>query len=469
MAAGSGKSYMGLMRFLLYVDDPNFFGYVFRLNATDMKGGGGLFQTACRMFQAYDKRVKYTKQPMCIYFPSGATINFTGIDGDAGLEAIRGIEISAAMVDEGSQHNEDTIFWIISRLRTKAKMIPNIWITCNPSPDSFLCTWLEQYYLYPKGTHINDELVEGRPNPDRDGHLRWFLRIGNQMVWGDTKEELIEKYGKDFPIDRLSGLSTCQPRSFRFISATCHDNPPLLESDPNYVANLLNLPRVEKERLYFGSWYAREESAGFFKRGWVGDLLKEFDDSQVKRWVRAFDIAYSEPSEQNPSPDYTASVLMARMENDEFVVVHVDRVRKKAGEVEQYVIDTIRQDMFNCRGNYQAYIPEDPSAGKLVRVYWAKLAMKNNIAIRFSKVTSVNGKVGAFTPFAGSAENQLVKVVEDPTWNDYYFSELEAFDGKRSTHSKKDDLVDATSLAYNILATSRTLPKISANKIRMVR
>ena len=77
-ATGSGKFYMGLMRFLLYVHDPNFFGYVFRLNATDMKGGGGLFQTACRMFQAYDSRVKYTKQPMCIYFPSGATINFTG-------------------------------------------------------------------------------------------------------------------------------------------------------------------------------------------------------------------------------------------------------------------------------------------------------------------------------------------------------------------------------------------------------
>ena len=138
-AAGSGKSYMGLMRFLLYVDDPNFFGYVFRLNATDMKGGGGLFQTACRMFQAYDKRVTYTKQPMCIRFPSGATINFTGIDGESGLESIRGIEISAAMIDEGSQHNEETVFWIISRLRTKAKMIPNIWITCNPSPHSFLC------------------------------------------------------------------------------------------------------------------------------------------------------------------------------------------------------------------------------------------------------------------------------------------------------------------------------------------
>ena len=255
-AAGSGKSYMGLMRFLLYIDDPNFFGYVFRLNATDMKGGGGLFQTACRMFQAYDRRVKYTKQPMCITFPSGATINFTGIDGDSGLDSIQGVEISAAMVDEAAQHEEGTIFWIISRLRTKAKMIPNIWLTCNPDPDSFLRGWLDKYYLHPKGTFEEGELVEGRPNLARDGDVRWFIRIGDEVVWGASREELIRDHSHKFPIDRLSGLNTCQPRSFKFISATCHDNPPLIESDPNYVSNLLNLPRVEKERLYYGKQIA---------------------------------------------------------------------------------------------------------------------------------------------------------------------------------------------------------------------
>ena len=466
LAAGSGKSYMGLMRFLLYVDDPNFFGYVFRLNATDMKGGGGLFQTACRMFQAYDKRVKYTKQPMCIYFPSGATINFTGIDGDSGLESIRGIEISAAMIDEGSQHEEDTVFWIISRLRTKAKMIPNIWITCNPSPDSFLCGWLEQYYLYPKGTYVNGELVEGRPNPEVDGDLRWFLRIGNDMVFGNSKEELIEKYGASFPNDRLSGLSTCQPRSFMFISATCHDNPPLLESDPNYVANLLNLPRIDKERLYFGNWFSREETSGYFKRSWVDPLIKSIDHSQVKRWVRCFDIAYSVPSESQPFPDYTASVLMAKTFNDDFVIVHAERVRKRAGEVEEYVLDTIQKDKEFYHGDYQAYLPQDPAAGKLARVYWAKLGMSRNIALRFHRVTSQNGKLGSFQPFAASAENGLVKVMEDKEWNDQYFSELESFDGKRSTNTKKDDWCDATSLAFNVLATNKELPKLSANKLK---
>ena len=466
MAAGSGKSYMGLMRFLLYVDDPNFFGYVFRLNATDMKGGGGLFQTACRMFQAYDKRVKYTKQPMCIYFPSGATINFTGIDGEAGLESIRGVEISAAMIDEGSQHDENTVFWIISRLRTKAKMIPNIWITCNPLPTSFLCKWLEQYYLYPRGTYKDGELVEGRPNPEVDGDLRWFLRVGNDMVFSNTKEELIEKYEASFPIDRLSGLSTCQPRSFRFISATCHDNPPLLESDPNYVANLLNLNRVEKERLYYGSWYAMEEGSGYFKREWTPvELMKDLlDKDEVVRRVRAWDLASTLPSEKNSDPDYTAGVLIAKTKAGRYIIEDVVHGRWRAGELEQMLVEQAKLDIGMYGYGCMNYLPIEPaSAGKIQKHHFAKVFDQARVPIKFFKVGSNKSKLDRFLPFASSSENELVSV-KLADWNDVFFSELEAFTGSRS--KIHDDIVDACADAFNLLATSKELPKLSASKLR---
>lgn len=456
---------MGLMRFLLYVQDPNFVGYVFRKNATDLKGGGGAFRESVKMFTTYDKKVKYTKQPMCIYFPSGATINFTGLDGEAGMNAIQGIQISAAMLDESTHFTEEEVMWIISRLRTTANMKPNIWLTCNPDYDSFLCRWLEPFHLYPRGTYINDELVEGRPKPEADGVIRYYIRHGNEMVWSDTAESLIEEYGKFYPKD-ADGNTTCKPRTFCFISATCLDNPPLLEANPDYVSSLASLPRITKERLLLGNWFAREEEAGYFKRHWVGDLVKHLDHTQVKRWVRAFDIAYSVPSESNPHPDYTASVLLARMMNDDIVVVHVDRVRMRAGEVEDYVLETIVKDRQYYQGNYQAYLPEDPAAGRMVKIYWAKLAMSRGVQVRFHKVTSQGGKVGSFSPFAGGAENGIVKVVEDPEWNDYYFSELEAFDGKRSTASRKDDLVDGTSLAYNVLATTKEIVLPSAGSLR---
>ena len=89
------------------------------------------------------------------------------------------------------------------------------------------------------------------------------------------------------------------------------------------------------------------------------------------------------------------------------------------------------------------------------------------MSIRFYKTPTNVGKVGSFQPFSASAEVGLVSVVKDNEWNDFYFSELEAFDGKRSTNTKKDDLVDGTSLAFNVLATSKELPKISASKLKM--
>ena len=133
-----------------------------------MKGGGGLFESAVRMFQSFDARVRHTKQPMVIYFPSGATINFIGMDGSAGMNAIQGKEISGAMIDEATHLSEEEINWIISMLRTKAKMTPCVWLTCNPDPDSVIFKWLKDYYLYPLGTTIDGELVEGRPNKDTD-------------------------------------------------------------------------------------------------------------------------------------------------------------------------------------------------------------------------------------------------------------------------------------------------------------
>lgn len=458
---------MGLMRFLLYVDDPNFFGYVFRLNATDMKGGGGLFQTACRMYQAYDKRVKFTKQPMCVYFPSGATINFTGLDGEAGLESIRGIEISAAMVDEGSQHDEDNIFWIISRLRTKAKMIPNIWITCNPSPDAFLRGWLEEHYLHKVGEYVDGELVEGRPNLEKDGDLRWFLRLGDRMVWGDSKEELVNKYGKDFPIDRRSGLTTCQPRSFRFISATCHDNPPLLESDPNYVSNLLNLPRVEKERLYFGSWSARQETSSYFQRKWTPTInLQDFtkDDEIVKR-IRAWDLASTLPSEAQPDPDFTVGVLVARTRAGYYIVEDVVRGRWRAGDLEEMLIEQTKKDIDMYGYACQGYLPTEPaSAGKMLKQHISKMFAEARVPIKFFKVGTSKSKLDRFMPFSSVSERELV-YINKADWNDEFFYELEAFTGSRS--KIHDDQVDATSDAYNLVATTKELPRISASLLRM--
>lgn len=485
-ARGSGKTFTSLMRFLRWIHDDNFHAYVIRKSSTDMVGGGGAFDEAIKMFTQYDSRVEFTRKPMAIKFPhssghkrlTGADFTFVGLDGDAGKKALQGKQISACMVDEATHLTLDEIEWIMSGLRTLAKekdgtpMKPSIWLTCNPDPDSYILEWIKDYYLYPENTFIDGVNVGGRPNPERNGDYRYFLRQGNDYVWGETYEELFDKYSHLYGVDEDTGESECRPMKFQFIGATIYDNPPLRKADPTYLQKLLGLSRVEKERMLYGSWFAREEDGGYWKRHWVTEpeqLVEMPPEDQIVRRVRFFDLASTVPSESNRYPDWTAGVLIAKTRDGQYIVEHVERFQKRAGEVENAVIDIVRKDREFYKGNYKAYLPQDPaSAGQIARKYWSKLFAAQGIPIYFLKSNSQNSKLKVFEPFAACSENGLVDVLKD-TWNSMYFNELESFDGKRSTSTKKDDMCDATANGFSILSTNKELPKINAKKLRMGR
>lgn len=480
-ARGSGKTFTSLMRFLRWTHDPNFNAYVIRKNATDLKGGGGAFDEAVNMFTRYDSRVQFTRQPMQIKFPHpsgdkrrhGANFNFIGLDGQAGKNALQGKQISAAMVDEATHLSLDEVEWIIQGLRTLSKeldgtpMKPSIWLTCNPDPDSFILDWIRDYYLYPENTIIDGVNVGGRPIPERNGDYRYFLKIGNDYKWANTSEELFNEYKHLYGNHPITGKSLCQPMKFQFIGATCYDNPPLLQADPAYIQKLQNLSRVEKERMLFGSWFAREEDGGYFKREWT-PLINSIPESIIDRRVRCFDLASSVPSESYPNPDYTVGVLMAKTKDGRYIIEHVERFRKRAGEVEYTVIDIVKKDRELYGSKYKAYLPQDPaSAGQLARKYWSKLFAEQQTPIYFYKTSTAKGKLSNFEPFAASSENGLVEVVKDNTWNLDLFNELESFDNKRSSGQKKDDQVDSVSACFNILSTKKELPSVNAKLLKM--
>lgn len=447
------------MRFLRYVKDPNFVGYVIRKNATDLKKTGGAFRTALQMFAPLG--ITHTKQPMVITFPSGATIEFIGLDGEDGMNKIQGLEISAAMIDEGTHIDEEEFWWTVSRLRTNADMMPNIWVTCNPDPDSFLFKFVEQY-VYPKGTYINGELVEGRPDPEKNGKVLYYLRVGDDVLFRDTAEDFYH----EFP-ELTSPESDYQPETFKFIGATCLDNPEMLKKNPKYVSNLRSLPRITRERLLFGNWYAREEEGGYFKQDWV-EIITSVKDYEFTRIIRCWDLAASVKSEANPDPDYTAGVLIGKTRCGKYIILDAVKDRKRSGANIDWIAEIAKEDM-NRWGekHYQFYLPQDPAAaGVTARTYHVQKLTEHGLGPRFIKVGTKNSKLKRFEPFSASAEVGLVYVMKGE-WNDMYFSELESFDGVSRT--RKDDLVDATSDAFNELATTKELPKFDGRLLRLVR
>lgn len=428
---GGGKSYCGLLRHLRWVHDPNYRGFIIRKNSTTLQKSGGLFDEAKQLYRAFEPKVQVKIKELKFIFPSGAEIAMSHLETDEDAEKYRGLQLSAAMIDEATQISEDHTLVVLSRLRSKAKMIPNLFLTCNPSPDSYLRRWID-WWIIPKGQEN-----AGRPNPERDGKIRWFIRQNNEMIWGDSKEELIETYGKDV-----------LPLSLQFISATIYDNPPLIKSNPGYLANLQGLKRVKQERDLYGNWDIREDASGYWKAEWLGEPVNPCD-LEIVSYCRAWDIAGSIPSESLPNPDWTAGVLIGKTKTGLYIIEDVVRFRARFGEVLQRIIVTAKSDPDGT----QIILPQEPGqAGKAAGQMMIRELIEEGFYARMRP--SNKSKVVRFQPFAAATEAGLVRYVAG-NWNDEYFFELEAFTGDRKN---KDDQVDASSDAFITLAQKMNIP-----------
>lgn len=350
-------------------------------------------------------------------------------------------EVSKFLVDEGQQYTEEMVVYLMSRMRNPAsKCKPHMKITCNPDKNSFLRKWVDWYLL-----------EDGLPDPEKAGKLRYFVRLDNTMHWGDSREELLEKFGRRDAQGNLLPLEhprQVKPLTFTFIPATVYDNPVLMEIQPEYVTWLEGLGRVEKERLLYGNWDATEEGSGYFKREWLSPL-KESPDDVIKR-VRAWDIAGSLPSETLPNPDWTVGVLMAKTRSGKYIIEDVVRFRARFGEVLDKIIATAHDD----GKHVMVRLPQEPGqAGKSAVAAQITALAEEGFTARARPTNK--SKVTRFQPFASVAEAGVVYYIENLEWNDTYFNELENFDGDRK---KKDDQVDATADAFIELAQGLNIP-----------
>lgn len=315
----------------------------------------------------------------------------------------------------------------MSRLRTEANMRPKMRMTCNPAGKGhWLTNWLE-WYLLPSGL----------PDPEKCGKTRWFTMRDNEMLWGDTEQEVK---------DQLPG---CTPLSFTFISATVYDNPIMLSRSPEYVAWLEGQDRETKEALLYGNWYVTKQSEGYFKRKWVSILA---DPPFSARRVRGFDFAGSIKDEVNKDPDWSATTLLSKTRDNKYTIEHADRIRERFHTVEQWVFKLHELDPEDVT----YVIPVDPgSSGK---AYAANLQAELARRGRHCRLhpTGQKSKLIRFRPFASVAEAGFVQAVS-AQWNEWYFDELEQFLGDGKQH---DDALDSTVSAFWYLNQGIVLPEM---------
>lgn len=305
-------------------------------------------------------------------------------------------------------------------------MKPKMRMTCNPAGRGhWLTVWLE-WYLLPSGI----------PDPAKCGVLRYFTMRENEMIWGDTPEEV------------KAQVPGCSPLSFTFINANVYDNPVLMARDNGaYVAWLEGQDRETRSALLDGNWYVTKQQENYYQRKW-SKLVEEAPFTA--RRVRGFDHAGTIPDEVNKDPDYTASVLLSKTKDGRYTIEHAHRFRERFNTVEEWMFSLNEIEPLDVTW----VIPVDPGQAGLAYAsgLQRQLAEKGRHCVLHP--VGNKSKLIRFRPLASVAQAGVVDVVIGE-WNSWFFDELEAFRGDGKTH---DDGLDAAVSAFWYLNKSVELP-----------
>lgn len=354
-------------------------------------------------------------------------ITFAHIERDEDLSSWQGSQLAMIGFDELCHFTKKIFFYMLSRNRSTCGVKPFVRATCNPDADSWVSEFIEWW--------IDQDT--GYPIPERSGKIRWFIQRDDVIYWADNKEEL----WRDFEL--ITEEERAEPKSVTFIASSVYDNKVLLKTNPSYLANLKALPTIDRERLLMGNWKIKAKAGLYFKREQV-EVINEAPKDIT--WVcRAWDIAAT-GEKGTGDPDYTAGVLMGLRKDKTVVVLDVINRRVKAGDVERLVKNTADSDKAKYGSRYRIRIPQDPgSSGKILAGNFVK--MLAGYAVRALPVTG--SKEVRATPFAAYWQHGNVQVLRGE-WNEAYFSQLESFPS-----GKHDDMVDASSDAYNELTSPK--------------
>lgn len=264
-SAGGGKTFALLMDPLRYIDNPDFGAVIFRRTTPQIRNEGGLWDTSELLYPLIGGESRQTNLEWV--FRRGARVKMAHLEYDKDVLNYQGAQIPYIGFDELTHFSEKQFWYMLSRNRSGSGVRPCIRAGCNPDPDSWVAKLLEWW--------IDQET--GFPIPERNGLLRYFVKDGDHMVWGDSVKEVIDKCPHIFGREELKGRDHSDlVKSITFIRGDVFENKELLEKDPSYLANLLSLDDELKARLLDGNWKVRSDGLSLFDYIKLQDLFSNF-------------------------------------------------------------------------------------------------------------------------------------------------------------------------------------------------
>lgn len=419
-SAGGGKSWGLMLEALRHKNVPHFVATIFRRTSVQIDNPGGLWDESMTLFS----QVKGAVPREYIHeweFPSGAVLQMRHLEHEKSRLNYQGSAIALLGFDELTHFTRTQFFYMLSRNRSTCGVRPYVRATMNPvPPDDPVGGWVHEFV----GWYLD---ADGYADPKKCGVVRWFVTVKDKPVWGDSRQELKRLHPKS------------RPKSFTFILSSIYDNQVLMEKDPGYLANLMALDLVDRERLLGkgrrgGNWLIKPEAGKVFNRAWF-----EIVDAAPAggREVRFWDLAATEKKMEKDDPDFTASCKMKIVDG---VVYILDAIAEQLdpARTDALIVNTASQDGRRVAVRFEL---EGGASGKRD----AQHIVQKLPGYDVRGVRPLGDKVVRAKGLAAQAYAGNVKLVRG-AWNDRFLSVLHSFpDGAH------DDEVDAASGAYNEL------------------
>ena len=412
---------------------------LFRKNAVQITNAGALWDASQKLYRLFPGAEPKKTPSLQWVFPSGAKVMFRHLERDEAVFGFQGSEICLLEFDELTHFTEKQFFYMLSRNRSTCGVRPYCRCSTNPDSDSWVAKFIQWWWDPDTGYAI----------PERSGKIRYMARIAEEIIWGDSPEEVIkiaEESGFDMEIKRE------EIKSVSFVSSNIYDNQVLLKADPGYMANLKALSIVERERLLYGNWKIKPAAGLFFPRSALPELLDDVPNDVV-RWVRGWDLAATD-TDEGGDPAYTASVLLGKRKDGSYVIADSTNSRLKAEKVRALVKQCAVSDKAKYK-RVRIRMSVDPGqAGKEQSQSYLKMLAGFSV----SMVKESGTKEARAEPFAAQWQAGNVSVVAGP-WTEALLGQYESF-----PESKFKDMVDAGSNAFNeleLMNTSSVPPKDS--------
>lgn len=244
-AMGAGKSYALILEVMKHIKDPHFRCGIFRKNRANILCPGGLWEELLQIASSCRLKVKTNRHDLKVTFPSGAVVQFGHANHPNFKQYLKGTQYTAIFIDEGDEFDEEIFKFLMARMRSKSKVKPYMRITTNPAEG-----WIKRM--------IKSYLREDDyPNSNESGKMKYLYFLNNEPVIKDNKEDFIKEH--NLPPEDLQYV-----RTFCFIAGRVDENKKLLETNPEYIANLKTLSEHERDRYLYG-WWGELPREGLFK------------------------------------------------------------------------------------------------------------------------------------------------------------------------------------------------------------